>query len=576
MSHRAKAKKDQSQTDLESPANTSRRAFLGTFSGVAAAAMAAGAIGLEPLTDTKSAVAHASENDSGERAEQSFKIRLKAARNERNLPTPLHLTNGDEALYPNRIGNFCKGLPHNGIGLVDPGAYQSLLNALASGEPEDFERITMGGNVGLVNPQSGLAFDLEGTDSHQLAMGPPPAVASAERAGEAVEDYWMALLRDVNFTRYNEDPLALQASDELSRLSDFRGPKVAGRVTPQTLFRGFTPGDLAGPYVSQFLFKTVDFGAVTVPQKYNTYLPLSNGGTDYMTHADSWLAVQNGTGPFGRNRIDPTPRYIRNGRDLSAYVHIDVLFQAYFVAALWLMGNGVPLNPGNPYGSNLLTSKSRTQVGFGTFGNPHIAAFLAEVATRALKAVWYEKWFVHRTVRPEEFGGLVHFTRTGEASHPLHPDILNSRAVDLVFQRNGTYMMPHAFPEGCPQHPAYGAGHATVAGACATLVKAFFDDTFVLSQITDIVQASDDGLSLVSYTGSDAGQITVGGEMNKIAANVGIGRNHAAVHWRSDYADSLTLGEAVAISILRDQRATYNENFSGFTFTKFDGTKITV
>src|SRR5437879_4807754 len=78
MSYRAKAKKDQSQTDLESPANTSRRAFLGTFSGVAAAAMAAGAIGLEPLIDTKSAVAHASDNDSGERAEQSFKIRLIA------------------------------------------------------------------------------------------------------------------------------------------------------------------------------------------------------------------------------------------------------------------------------------------------------------------------------------------------------------------------------------------------------------------------------------------------------------------------------------------------------------------
>ena len=111
MSHRAKAKKDQSQTDLESPANTSRRAFLGTFSGVAAATMAAGAIGLEPLIDTKSAVAHASDNDSGERAEQSFKIRLKAARNERNLPTPLHTTNGDEALYPNRIGTSARGFP---------------------------------------------------------------------------------------------------------------------------------------------------------------------------------------------------------------------------------------------------------------------------------------------------------------------------------------------------------------------------------------------------------------------------------------------------------------------------------
>jgi hypothetical protein len=39
---------------------------------------------------------------------------------------------------------------------------------------------------------------------------------------------------------------------------------------------------------------------------------------------------------------------------------------------------------------------------------------------------------------------------------------------------------------------------------------------------------------------------------------------------------STLLGEAVAISILRDQRHIYNEPFEGFTFTKFDGTTITV
>ncbi len=32
----------------------------------------------------------------------------------------------------------------------------------------------------------------------------------------------------------------------------------------------------------------------------------------------------------------------------------------------------------------------------------------------------------------------------------------------------------------------------------------------------------------------------------------------------------------VTISILRDQRRTYNETFSGFTFTKFDGAPLTV
>jgi hypothetical protein len=67
----------------------------------------------------------------------------------------------------------------------------------------------------------------------------------------------------------------------------------------------------------------------------------------------------------------------------------------------------------------------------------------------------------------------------------------------------------------------------------------------------------------------------VGGELNKLASNIATGRNLAGVHWRSDARESLKAGEAVAISILRDQRACYNERFDGFTFTKFDGTRVT-
>jgi len=137
--------------------------------------------------------------------------------------------------------------------------------------------------------------------------------------------------------------------------------------------------------------------------------------------------------------------------------------------------------------------------------------------------------------------------------------------------------LPHAFPEGCPQHPSYGQGHATVAGACATIVKAWFDDTAALSSVPGITisQASEDGFSLVPYGGADRDQLTIGGEMNKLAANIGMGRAHAAVHWRYDYADSLPLGEAVAISMLRDMAQCWNESFEGFSFTKFDGTRIT-
>jgi hypothetical protein len=497
-------------------------------------------------------------------------VRLSAARDDRAAGMPVQITNGDETRYSSRIGSYSKGLPHNSIGEVDSAAYQSLLKAVSTGNPQDFDRIVMGGSVKLVDPQAGLAFDMEGLDSHQFKMDTSPALASAERAGEAVEVYWMALLRDVNFADYAISPLALAASADLSRLSDFRGPKQGNKVTSQTLFRGFTPGDVTGPYISQFLLKPLEYGAIHIDQKINTYLPLSSGGADYMTDPASWLAIQNGKGPFGSNRIDPSPRYIRNGRDLAAYVHIDVLFEAYMNACLWLIDNGAPLNSGNPYGT------SGNQTGFGTFGAPYIKALVAEAASRALKAAWYQKWFVHRALRPEEYGGRVHFTKTGAARYPLHSDILNSDALGRVAARTGTWLLPHAYPEGCPQHPTYAAGHATVAGACATLVKAFFDDTASLSSMTDIVQAAGDGLSLTPYTGSDRNSLTIGGEMDKVAANIAIGRNHAGVHWRSDYADSLLLGEAVAISILRDQKDTYNESFHGYTFTKFDGSRITV
>lgn len=67
----------------------------------------------------------------------------------------------------------------------------------------------------------------------------------------------------------------------------------------------------------------------------------------------------------------------------------------------------------------------------------------------------------------------------------------------------------------------------------------------------------------------------MGGELNKVAANIAIGRNLAGVHWRSDYTQSMRLGEAVAISILEEQKLTYNEPGS-LTVTKFDGTAVTI
>jgi hypothetical protein len=539
-----------------------RRRFLGHVGGVTAAAAAAAAVGLPTLTPLAAKTAEAAEGNptkDAQRAGAAYQIRHKAALDEKNMPMPDHPVNGDEEAYTNFIGSYSKGLPHNALGEVDPTAYSALIGAVSGGSSSGFESIPLGGVVRLSNPQAALAFDLEGADSHHLGLTPPPAFSSAEEAGEMTELYWQALTRDVPFLEYENDPLTNAAAADLSRLSDFRGPKADHRVTTGTLFRGDTAGDLTGPYLSQFLWKNVPYGATPIVQRIRTTVP----NLDYMTSYSDWLVIQNGAAA-GANQFDPTPRYIRNARDLTSFVHQDFSYQSFLNACLILFGMHAAFDQANPY------NNSRTQTGFSTFGSPHVLDLVAKVTNCGLKAAWYQKWSVHRRLRPEEFGGAVHNRQTNAADYSVHNDLLNSQALDAVFSRTGSYLLPQAYPEGCPTHPSYPAGHAVVAGACATALKAFFDESFV---IPDPVEAGTDGLSLQPYMG---GELTVGGELNKLAANIAIGRNAAGVHWRSDGIEGLRLGEAVAISILRDVRGCFSENFDGFSLTKFDGTEIRV
>jgi hypothetical protein len=520
------------------------------------------------------------------RLEEARKLRDDAAQDEFKRGSEPHPTNGDEERYPNRIGNSTKGLRHDPqTGEVVPAAYEALLDAIADGSFDAFERLATDGHLGctdvahrrrLVNPESGYAFDLEGADSHQLAQPPAPAFASAQEAGEAVELYWMALMRDINFADYDTSPVAQAAIDDLSKLSDFRGPKVGARVTSQTLYRDTYPGCTDGPYVSQFLLQPVGFGAQRVDVRIQTNAP----GVEYVTTLSDWLDVINGCQPAQRN----TPAglvFARNGRDLAAYVHSDVLFQAYFVAMLNLLGGTYRANPGNPYGSFIDhtgtglplppgVTGAMAQIGFGTFGAPAIAELVCEPATRALKHQWYQKWLVHRRLRPEEFGGHVEVQRLNRAAYPFHGDLFRSTALDTTLGKFGTHLLPQAFPEGSPAHTAYGSGHATVAGACVTVLKAFFDET---EEIRNPMVPSPDGQMLVPYTGAP---LTVGGELNKLASNVSQARNIAGVHWRTDATEANRLGEEVSISLLRDMRGLQRESFDGYTFTRFDGTMITV
>ena len=115
-----------------------------------------------------------------------------------------------------------------------------------------------------------------------------------------------------------------------------------------------------------------------------------------------------------------------------------------------------------------------------TFGAPHVLDVVARVTNAALKASWCHKWLVHRCLRPEQFAGRVYHTMTGAARYPICADVLNAAAPSTVFRASGTYLLPMAYPEGCPIHPAYPAGHAAIASVCVTVLKAFFLASFVI------------------------------------------------------------------------------------------------
>jgi membrane-associated phospholipid phosphatase len=537
------------------------------------------------------------------RRNRAANLRIRLAK-QNLLKTPANLqypTNGDETRYPDKRASFAKGLPHNADGTPDLAAYATLVKAVEEGErnPALFDAIAISdptlfpfGGRRLLNPQASLAFEVEGRDAQSYVQAPPPAFASRQETAEIAENYWSALLRDVPFSEYPSNAVAIAAARDLTAFGvDFKGPKdAAGVVTPQLLFRGNPPGVRRGPWLSQFFYLPCNLGSNEVNQQIRTLLPLGRGGKEYLTTFASWLQDQRGANPLSPSMVDvrsggsevgtldPVLRYMRTGRDISQWVHNDVLFQGYLQAFLVLASLGAPPDAGNPYIGNL------TQVGFATFGGPAIATILCEVTTRAMHATWFQKWQIHRRLRPEAFGGRIEYNRTHPGRFDVHPALNSSSVLPAILAHNeringsgkGTYLLPQAFPEAAPLNAAYAGGHAAIAGACVTVLKAYFNEEAKISSLTQPVQPTTDGLALVPYTGADAGQLTVGGELDKLAYNVGNGRNIAGVHWLTDASISLALGEQVAISVLREQRATYNERFGGLSLTLFDGTRITV
>ncbi len=591
------------------------------------------------------------------RKQQARQVRISAAELAHNREHPRHIANGDEQKFrtndgkkPSYLASFTKGMPHSDTtGLVsDPNDFQQFVQGIDSGDPRDFADTRLGRGEGtLEHPPgtlkapkwrsgkakgvqvrawesqgAGNTYDLEGPDSHAVTMPPAPAIGSDELIAEMGEVYAQALLRDVPFTEIvkgagsvpckTSKKKSLTVQEVIEKLNDLAWFKLdccsltsqeasrkRGQQTDQTVFRGITPGDDIGPYISQFLLVGnrgvnandkinqysdgfISYGSIRVDQRVRS----AKSCDDHMTKWDEWLDVQEGADLGGKESYESEPdktyRFITTPRDMATYVHYDALYESYLNACLILLGEKTPLDPGIPFQRGDYVDH---QQGFAHFGGPHILSLVTEVATRALKAVRYQKFNVHRRLRPEVLAARL--TKHADlcvseidtmvcALQPILDMISATNPKDKTIG-NYNYLLPMAFCEGSPMHPAYGAGHATVAGACITILKAFFDHKHPLTMAGSDALAfvpTPDGKKLI-ISEVVGGKLTVEGELNKLASNISIGRDWAGVHFFTDYIESLRMGEQIAIGILEEQKLTFGENFS-MTVPLFDGGSIRI
>ena len=550
---------------------------------------------------------------------------------------------------------------NSGIGDVSPECYKEFSRIAQTGG--DFENIasgptmstqyqsaTVGCTAKLNNPQAGRAHDPLGPLPERLEMPPAPPIASVSTAAELTELYWMALLRDVPFDAWDLQTTAGNANPDLrpgvslntvtTELStafstavgadaavwglkpgldlpvDGSGNTVIG---PENLFRCGLPGENYGPFISQFLLQDFNYGAQLVSQ---TVVPYKTG-TNHLTHFPDWLRAQNTGKDAQGNAYDsdnmfggggaalyyenpPNRRRITTLRDLARFVNRDALHQAYFNAALQLLNLGAPMNPGIPY-----TYLYGRQGGFGSLGGPNLLAQVSEVASRALQVMWRQKWLVHRRARPEVYAALLQLQQHGIAhpaipvtSYGLNPYAANTQAAAQLLATHGpegneNLLLPLAYSAGSPPHPSYGAGHACVAGACVTILKAWFADGNMHNLVTAtpnskphkdpdpefyqpaIVRAGrangqQTAGMLDEYAGPDANQMTIHGELNKLAANIAMGRSAGGVHYRSDNTRSLRVGERVATLILKKTLPGYAERPLQLDYINFDGDHVVI
>ena len=470
----------------------------------------------------------------------------------------------------------------------------------------------VGAELTFVDPLASQTSILVGAPQCAIRIADPPRLSSHAGAAEMVELYAQMLARDAPFITYSTDPVITNVLTLLNQggvpkyLPDHQPPLA---ITLQSLFRGISAEEQVGPYISQLLLLNILQGGLCIPQKYQ-HLPLKadaiqdNFVNEWGRNFSETLAIEctkiSTLPPFPT--VTVLKDFIHDGRSLAEAVRNDPVYQFFFQAALILKSLGIAQNPGFPIIPN-------TNFFLEGTGSGSVQCAIAEVTGLALKHAWYNKWQLHRKLRPEAFGLWIDNIKNGRVAnqcnyditnlvlnHPILPQVQAANALwGPAFANSFTLAM--TYREGSPLHPAYPSGHASIAGASATILKAFYDtnkpwaslpgiavlnrDVVPITVNAPVAQSDATGTNLVDYTGLDIASVTICGEINKLASNVAFGRNWAGIHYRSDAIQGILLGEQVAIKYLEDMFSTsvvnnVNGTVPTISFKKFNGETYTL
>lgn len=486
---------------------------------------------------------------------------------------------GDEYYY----GVYMKSIASSPVEGVDKQNYDDFVEALENeGSFDDFDS----GERKLVAPHAARHFPTDGMDSWMGTMPTPPSFDSDMFSAELAEVYWMEQFRDVTLGHFDDETALFGAYEEDAKM--IRGDPY--NLDPEWIdienpFRGVSEGAHTGPYLTQFLLQEAELGNVPIDPRVR---PFSEGSDQYRTNdvgQRNDMIVGEGTSAKNYNHSGAEPgdgkvfpdrelaeeRWITTGRDLASYVRVDPAYVPYVIPTLQLFDWGADFDSGLPY------IDDDTALSYINYGGVGLLDLLARVTRNALNAAWYQKWLVHRRVRPLTASTTISRGDPDDVMSDLvfESNVYDETEVETAYYNNTVHYLSVAYTEGAPAHPAYPSGHSTIAGACSTVLKTFFEDSNLLDLPhfeTLYVPDGDGGRQELDE--SDTETLTVHGEIEKLAENLGMGRIWAGVHYPTDHIYGVKLGEQVAIATLLNELVDDLEQsyapIENLTYTPFD------